>query len=59
VKIKRFLKFDLKTGTLHEDLGTFVIISRTIPGGTRSGSDKNYTENQNTHFGFYNFFQKS
>jgi hypothetical protein len=47
------------TGTLHEDLCTFMIISRWILLRMRNISDKSFTENQNTHFIFNNFFRKS
>jgi hypothetical protein len=46
------------TGTLHEDLRTFVIscgILRII----RNISDRSSRENQNTHFIFSNFFPES
>jgi hypothetical protein len=46
------------TGTLHEDLRTFVIISRLILLGMRNVLDKSCRENQNTRFMFNNDFQK-
>jgi len=44
------------TGTLHEDLSTFMIISRSVILRMRNVSDKSCRENQNTHFVFSNFF---
>jgi hypothetical protein len=58
-KIQVSLKSDNNNGTLHEDLCTFVIISRSILVRTINVSDKSCTENQNTHFMFNNFFRKS
>jgi hypothetical protein len=46
------------TGTLHEDVCTFMLISRWILLRMRNASDKRCTENQNTHFMFNNFFPK-
>ena len=46
-------------GTLHEDVYTFMTVSRWILLRIRNVSDKSSTENQNTHFIFSNFFQKS
>jgi len=43
------------TGTLHEDLCTFMIISRSIHPIIRNISDNSRRENQYTNFGFYNF----
>jgi hypothetical protein len=37
------------TGTLHEDLCTFTIISRSVLVKIRNASDKSCRENQNTH----------
>jgi len=41
--------------TLNEDLRTFMI-SRSVLRRIRNVSDRNCTENQNTHFVFSNFF---
>jgi hypothetical protein len=46
-------------GTLHKYLWKFVIISRSILLKKRNVSDKNFRENQDTHFIFRNFFRKS
>jgi hypothetical protein len=46
-------------GTLHEDLRTFMIVSRWILFRMRNGSDKSYRENQITHFMFNNFFSEN
>jgi hypothetical protein len=46
-------------GTSHEDLFTFVIISRSILIKMRNFSDKGYRDNQNTHFTFNNVYAKS
>jgi len=43
-------------GTLHEDMRTFVTISRWILLRIKNVSDKSCRENQNTHFAFSNFF---
>jgi hypothetical protein len=43
------------TGTLHEDVFTFMAISGRIILGIRNVSDKFCTENQNTNFMFNNF----
>ena len=43
------------TGTLHEDLYTFFIISRSVLLRMRKVSDESCGENQNTHF-IFNFF---
>jgi hypothetical protein len=40
------------SGTLHEDLCTFMIISRLILLRMRNVTDKSYREDQNTHFIF-------
>jgi hypothetical protein len=45
------------TGTLHEDICTFMIVSLSVLLGM-SVVDKSCTENQNTHFLFHNFFSK-
>jgi hypothetical protein len=58
-------KFELRqnvarlTGTLHEDLCTFMLISRLIILGMKNVSDKSCTENQNTHFMFNSFFPEN
>ena len=46
------------TGTLHEDVSTFLTISRLILLKMRNVLDKSCRENQNTHFMFNNFFPK-
>ena len=46
------------TGTLHEELCTFMAISRLILLRMRNVSDKSCRENQNTHFVFSNIFTK-
>ena len=51
-KIQVSLKSDKNNGTLHEDLRTFMILSRSIFLRTRNVSDKISRENQNTHFIF-------
>jgi hypothetical protein len=58
-KIQVSLKSDNNNSTLHKDLCKFMIISRWITLRIRNISDKNCRENQNTHFMFNNFFQKS
>jgi hypothetical protein len=58
-KIKVWFKPDNNNGTLHEDLCTFVIISRWILLRMGNISNKSCRENQNTHFMFNNFFRKS
>jgi len=45
-------------GTLHEDLYTFPITSRSILVRTKHVSDKSCTENQDTHFSSITFFRK-
>jgi hypothetical protein len=55
-KIKVALKSDKNNGTLHEDLCTFMTISRWILLRMRNVSDKICRENQNTHLRFNNFF---
>ena len=45
--------------TLHEDVYTFMTISRWILHRMRNDSDKSYRENQNTRFMFSNFFPKT
>jgi hypothetical protein len=46
------------TGTSHEDLCTFMIISRWILLRMRNVSDKSCRENQNTRFMLKKFFEK-
>jgi hypothetical protein len=46
------------TGTLHEDVSTFMTASRQILLIMRNGLEKICTENKNTHFMFSNFFPK-
>ena len=46
-------------GTLHEDMCTFVTISRLILLRIRNVSDKSCTENQNIHFVYSNFFSEN
>jgi len=54
-----FIEIDtIITGTLHEDLPTFVIISRSVLLRIRNVSDKSCRENQNTHFMMNDFFPK-
>jgi hypothetical protein len=52
------LKSDNNTGTLHEDVFTFMTISRQILLRMKNVLDKYYRENQNTHFMFSNVFAK-
>jgi hypothetical protein len=47
------------TGILHEDLYTFMIISRWILLKMRNVPHKSCRESQNTHFMFNNFFPES
>jgi hypothetical protein len=58
-KVLVWLKSDNNNGTLHEDLCTFMTISRWILPRIRNVSDRHCRENQNTHFIFGNFFFKS
>ena len=46
-----------RTGTLHEDICTFMIITRSFLVRMRNFSEKICTENQNTYFTFTNFFR--
>jgi len=46
-------------GTLHEDVCTFMVISRWILLSTRNISDKSCTENQKAYFMFNNVFPKT
>jgi hypothetical protein len=43
------------TGTLHEDVSTFLTVSRYILLRMRNIVGKSYGENQNTHFTLNNF----
>ena len=45
--------------TLHDDVSTFMTISRLILLTVRHVLDRSCRENQNGHFMFNNFFQKS
>jgi hypothetical protein len=47
------------TGTLHEDLGTFMIVSHSVLLRMRNVSDKSFRENQNTHFMNNNLFSEN
>jgi hypothetical protein len=59
IKIFKFYKnLSGIKGTSHEDLCTFIIISRWITISSRSVSDKRCRGNQNTHFGYCNFMPK-
>ena len=59
--LSRKFKFDhnikRRTGTLHEDICTFIISCGYIL-RMRNVSDKSYRENQNTHFMFSDFSSK-
>jgi hypothetical protein len=46
------------TGTLHENLRTFMTVTRWVLLRMRNVSDKSCRENQNTHFMFNNLFPK-
>jgi hypothetical protein len=60
--LSRKFKFDETligmTGTLHEDLCTFMIISRSILLRIKHVWDKSFRGNQNKHIIFNNFFRK-
>jgi hypothetical protein len=60
--VSRKLRFDENlpriTGTLPEDLCTFMMISRSIIVRMRNVSHKSCRQNQNTHFIFGNFLLK-
>jgi hypothetical protein len=58
-KIQVSLKSDNNNGTLHEDLCTFMIVSRSILLRMKNISDKSCRENQNTHFISITFSRKS
>jgi len=49
----------IMTGSLHEDIRTFIIISRSVLLRMKNISDKICRENQNPHFVFHNFSRKS
>ena len=53
------LKSDKNNGTLHEDVFTFMTISRWILLRIRNVLDRSCRENQNTRFMFNNFFPKT
>ena len=55
-KIQVSLNSDRKMGTLHEDLCTFMITSRSFLLIMRNVSDKRYKINHNSHFIFSNSF---
>jgi hypothetical protein len=55
-KFKFHVNMTRITGTLHEDLCTFMITSRSVLFNMRYVSDKSYRENQNPHFVFNIFF---
>ena len=55
-KIQISLKLTRIMGTLHKDLWTFMTVYHWILLRKRNVSGKNYSENQNTHFIFSNFF---
>jgi hypothetical protein len=57
-KVKVLLKSDKHKCTLHEDVCTFVVVSRWILLRTINVSDRCFRENQNTHFTLNNFFTK-
>ena len=46
------LQYDWNNGNLHEDLCTFMTISRSVLFRMRNASEKYSRENQNTHFMF-------
>jgi hypothetical protein len=46
------------TSTLHEELGTFMLLSRSILLNMRNMSDKSCKETRNTHFMFNIFSSK-
>jgi hypothetical protein len=57
-KFKFLSNLTERMGTLHEDLCTFMIVSRRILLRKRKVSQKRYRESQNTHFVLNNFFPK-
>ena len=54
-----FLNLTRITGTVHEDLSTFMVISRLIHLRMRNVSGKCCKENQNTHLMFNNYCSES
>jgi hypothetical protein len=58
-KFKFHLSLAKITGTLHEDICTFMVISCWILLGMENLSDKSCRENQNTNFMFKEFFRES
>jgi hypothetical protein len=54
-KIQVSLQPDMNNGALHEDLCTFMIVTRRILLRVINVSDENFRENQNTHYMFNNF----
>jgi hypothetical protein len=55
-EIQVSLKSDKVAGTLHEDVFTFLTISRLSLLRMKNVSDESCRENQNTHFMLINFF---
>ena len=58
-KIQVSIKTRRMTGTLHEDLCTFVITSRSVLLRMRNIANKSRRENQNTNFRLNNFFSEN
>ena len=58
MKIQVSLKPTRITGTLHEDVFTFMAVSRSVLPRMRNVLEKSYRENQNTHIMLNNVFQK-
>jgi hypothetical protein len=58
IKFKFHYNMTRITRTIHEDLGTFLLISCSIPLTKKNGSDKSSREIQNTHF-MFKFFPKT
>jgi len=58
IRVKVSLKYAKNSDTLHEDMCTFMIISRRIFLRMRNFLDKLCTENQNTYFILNIFFSK-
>jgi hypothetical protein len=57
-KLKFYENLARITGTLHEGLYTFMVISRWIISRMKSVSNKSCRENQNSDFMFSNSFPK-
>jgi len=57
--IEKIESMTIMTGTLHEDVRTFIITSRSVLLRMRNISDKICGENQNTHFVFHNSSRQS